>query len=190
MCTLAVFVAYVGLLLGGEASARPADLVDANIVSVVPPPAETDQERMIRLVDYIEGKYPVNRRVAEMIVGQAFAVASREQLTPELLLAVIAVESGFRIRVVSRAGARGLMQIVPKWHPVMVREIGGAQALFDPEKNIRAGFRILVDYLRALRGDLRGALLKYNGSLGNPRSRYADKVLSYQRRLLQVASAI
>lgn len=144
--------------------------------------------RMGRLVEHIANRFPVNRNQARRIVSEAFRQGSAGDLAPELVLAVIAVESTFRPRVVSHAGARGLMQIIPKWHPDTIAEIGGANALFDPNKNIQAGVRILAEYLDAQDGNLRKALLRYNGSHRNPRSPYADKVLGLYENLLVVAT--
>ena len=190
--TLARSIVVLGLAccwltLSGLALARSAGGTGTQDVALAADVGETTGERMARLVRYIEAKYPVSEAEATLIVGQAFQMAERNNLDPELILAVIAVESTFRPKVVSQSGARGLMQIVPKWHPSKVKEIGGPQALFDPEKNIYAGSQILLGYLEDHQGNLRRALLKYNGSLGNPTSRYADRVLSYRRQLRQVA---
>ena len=183
----------LGLMLASWFLLLFPSLANANTADALEPPealvGESDTQRMDRLVEYIERRYPVTAEQATVIVRQAFELGRRDDLDPELILAVIAIESTFRPTVVSRAGARGLMQVIPKWHPTKVQEIGGSQALFDPEKNIYAGTKILLDYLRAQRGDLRRALLKYNGSLSNPASRYADKVLSYLRRLQQIAGS-
>jgi soluble lytic murein transglycosylase-like protein len=109
-------------------------------------------------------------------------------LEPELILAIIAIESTFRVRAVSVKGARGLMQVMPKAHPKKVKEIGGLSALFNPQKNIHTGARILVDYLKMSRGNLREALLRYNGSHKNPKSRYADKVLYAYQEINKMAN--
>ncbi len=146
------------------------------------------EERVRRLTRHIEDQYSVPARRARTIVDTSFAKGAELRISPELILAIIAVESTFRERAVSRAGARGLMQIVPKWHPEQIRDIGGAQALFDPRKNIHAGTQILAKYLHLSRGNMRNALLRYNGSLKNPRSRYADKVLRRYRSLRQASS--
>lgn len=144
--------------------------------------------RVHRLTLHIENHYSVPAPRSRTIVDTAFSKGTELGISPELILAIIAVESTFRERAVSRAGARGLMQIVPKWHPEQIRDIGGVQALFDPRKNIHAGTQILAKYLHLSSGDMRKALLRYNGSLKNPRSRYADKVLSQYRSLRQASS--
>ncbi|MER2602769.1 MAG: transglycosylase SLT domain-containing protein [Candidatus Competibacter phosphatis] len=86
---------------------------------------------------------------------------------------------------VSRVGARGLMQVMPGSHKGKIRKIGGTRELFDPAKNIHTGSQILVEYLEDHSGDLRRALLNYNGSLGT-RSSFPDKVIRIYRGLQRV----
>ena len=97
--------------------------------------------------------------------------ASRAGLDPQLVLGLIQVESGFKKYAVSRAGARGFMQVMPFW----VRLVGAkGDDLFDMRKNIRYGCVILRHYLDVEKGDLYRALGRYNGSLG--RSEYPRAV--------------
>lgn len=99
--------------------------------------------------------------------------ATRAGLDPQLVLAVIQVESAFRKYAVSRAGARGYMQVMPFW----VREIGEADHnLFHLRTNLRYGCTILRHYLDIEKGDLFRALGRYNGSLG--RAEYPNAVLA------------
>ena len=98
--------------------------------------------------------------------------ATRAGLPPELVLAVIEVESRFDRFAISEAGAQGLMQVMPFW----LEEIGHPEDnLFDPRTNLRLGCTILRYYLDLERGDLVRALARYNGSLG--RRTYSDRVL-------------
>jgi len=91
--------------------------------------------------------------------------ASRAGLDPQLVLGLIQVESGFKKYAVSRAGARGLMQVMPFW----VKLVGAKNDnLFDMRKNLRYGCTILRHYLDLEKGDLFRALGRYNGSLGKP----------------------
>ena len=102
--------------------------------------------------------------------------ASRVDLAPELVLAVIDIESRFDRFAVSRAGAQGLMQIMPFW----LDEIGHPNDnLMDIETNLRMGCTILKYYLDKENGDLRRALARYNGSLGSPV--YPNKILETLR---------
>lgn len=98
--------------------------------------------------------------------------ASIAGLEPELVLAVIEVESNFDTYAVSVAGALGLMQIMPFWRD----EIGRPDDnLIHLETNLRYGCTILKFYLDKEDGDLRRALGRYNGSLG--RRTYPNKVI-------------
>jgi soluble lytic murein transglycosylase-like protein len=93
-------------------------------------------------------------------------------LAPELVLAVIEVESNFDHYAVSVAGAIGLMQIMPFW----LEEIGRPEDnLVHIKTNLRYGCTILKYYLDKEDGDLRRALGRYNGSLGH--RKYPNKVI-------------
>jgi hypothetical protein len=76
-----------------------------------------------------------------------------------LVVAVISVESSFRPRAVSRAGAKGLMQLMP----YTARRVGiGERELFDPRRNVLGGVRLLAVLLRHYEGDVISALVAYN----------------------------
>ena len=98
--------------------------------------------------------------------------AKRADLSPELVLSVIEVESNFDRYAVSVAGALGLMQIMPFW----LDEIGRPKDnLLHVDTNLRYGCTILRFYLDKEDGDLRRALGRYNGSLG--KRKYPNKVI-------------
>lgn len=106
--------------------------------------------------------------------------AGRVKLPPELVLAVIQIESNFDRFAISSAGAQGLMQIMPFW----LKEIGRPDDnLFTPQINIRFGCTILRYYLDRERGDWTRALARYNGSLGS--GRYPTKVFTALRQRWQ-----
>lgn len=89
--------------------------------------------------------------------------ATRAGLPPELVLAVIEVESNFDRFAISRAGARGLMQVMPFW----IDEIGRpGDNLFQIRTNLRFGCAILRYYLERENGNIQRALARYNGSVG------------------------
>jgi len=89
--------------------------------------------------------------------------ATRAGLDPYLVLSLIEVESGFNKYAVSRAGARGYMQVMPFW----VKKIGkGEHNLFHMRINLRYGCTIMRHYLDMEKGNLYRALGRYNGSLG------------------------
>ena len=97
--------------------------------------------------------------------------ATQAGLNPELVLAVIEVESHFNRFAISRVGAQGLMQVMPFWK----KEIGRpTDNLTDIATNLSYGCRILQFYLDKEKGRLSTALARYNGSYG--RTVYSDKV--------------
>lgn len=104
--------------------------------------------------------------------------ATRAGLRPEIVLAVIEIESRFDPYAVSRAGAQGLMQVMPFWK----NELGRASDnLIDPDVNLRYGCTILKYYLDKENGDLPDALARYNGSYGE--YWYPERVLlAWERR--------
>lgn len=97
--------------------------------------------------------------------------AKAQGLDPQLVLAVIDVESSFNRYALSNAGARGLMQVMPFWK----REIGEQDDdLYNPLISLRYGCQILRHYMDK-HSKLSDALAAYNGSLG--RSKYPREVL-------------
>lgn len=102
--------------------------------------------------------------------------ATRAELPPELVLAVIDVESNFDRFALSHVGARGLMQIMPFW----LKEIGRPDDnLFYVRTNLRFGCTILKYYLDMEGGDMQRALGRYNGSLG--KRDYPNRVIDRLR---------
>jgi len=124
----------------------------------------------------------MSKRLAKRIPDRAARVqllktvhyeATRAGLDPQLVLGVIDVESGFRKYAVSRAGARGYMQVMPFW----TQQIGrSGDNLFHARTNLRYGCVILRHYLDLERGDHSRALGRYNGSLGV--LEYGDRVIA------------
>ena len=90
----------------------------------------------------------------------------RAGLDPAMVLGLIQVESGFRKYAISKAGARGYMQVMPFW----TRVVGDGQPsrLFHMQSNLRYGCAILRMYIDMERGNLYLALGRYNGSRGKP----------------------
>lgn len=98
--------------------------------------------------------------------------AKRANLQPELVLAVVEVESRFDRFAISQSGARGLMQVMPFW----LDEINlSDKNLFKIRTNLRMGCTILRYYLDMESGDMGPALARYNGSYG--KTRYPEKVV-------------
>ena len=135
------------------------------------------QDRFDAEVWLVDMSRRLHRQVSDVeerlqILKIAHGEAMRSHLDPELVLAVIDVESNFDRFAVSYAGARGLMQVMPFW----LKEIGRPQDnLFHITTNLRMGCTILRYYLDMEHGDLRHALERYNGSRGQ--RHYPDRVL-------------
>ncbi|MGD8324957.1 MAG: transglycosylase SLT domain-containing protein, partial [Gammaproteobacteria bacterium] len=87
-------------------------------------------------------------------------------VAPELVLAVIDVESNFDRYAISRARALGLMQVMPFWIDELDVGNGDRNVLFDIEMNVLLGCRILKHYLDVEDGDYVAGLARYNGSKG------------------------
>ncbi len=91
--------------------------------------------------------------------------STRFNLDPDLVLALIEVESGFNRFAVSQVGASGLMQVMPFWKDL----IGSSgDSLFDVRTNLRYGCIILRHYLDTEGNNVSRGLARYNGSLGDP----------------------
>lgn len=98
--------------------------------------------------------------------------ATRAGLQPEIVLAVIEIESGFDPYAVSYAGAQGIMQVMPFWKDQIGRP---DDSLIHTDTNLRYGCTILKYYLDRENGKLADALARYNGSHGT--YGYTEKVL-------------
>ena len=85
------------------------------------------------------------------------AAAARYRVDADLITSVIAAESNFDPKAVSRRNARGLMQLLPQTAARL-----GVRNVFDPQENINAGTRYLSDLLQRYRNDLALALAAYN----------------------------
>jgi soluble lytic murein transglycosylase-like protein len=139
--------------------------------------AESFQDRFDAEVWLVDMSHRLHRQVSDpeerlQILKLTHREAVRAHLDPELVLAVIDVESNFDRFAVSYAGARGLMQVMPFW----LREIGRPNDnLFHVNTNLRMGCTILRYYIDMEHGDLRHALERYNGSRG--KRDYPDRVL-------------
>lgn len=103
--------------------------------------------------------------------------ATKAELKPDLVLALIEIESHFDRFAISRVGAQGLMQVMPFWK----KEIGRPQDnLTDIDTNLSYGCRILQYYLQREKGNLMNALARYNGSYG--KYWYPEKVMDAWKR--------
>ena len=158
-------------------SAEPGMDAAAN----VEPAPEQDAVQQA-LASYLSRRFTIAAEAAGRIVAAAWRAGEDSDLDPLLLLAMISVESRFDPFAESALGAKGLMQIIPKYHHDKLDALGGEAAVLDPETNIRLGAQILQEYVvRA--GTLEAALQFYNGAASDPSGQYAQKILAERSRL-------
>lgn len=137
----------------------------------------------LRLARYLARRYFVGLDETERVVRAAYG-AAREVggLDPLLLLAVTGVESSFNPLAESVVGAKGLMQIIPKYHREKLGIADSEDVLFDPETNLLLGARILQEYVYRT-GTLEAGLQFYNGAFFDASAQYARKVMAERLRL-------
>ncbi|HEV8095034.1 MAG TPA: transglycosylase SLT domain-containing protein [Burkholderiales bacterium] len=138
------------------------------------------------LSEFIAKRYRVAEEAITGIVSSAYRAGAEHRVDPLLILAVVAVESRFNPVAESVFGAKGLMQVLPKYHREKLSEHGGETALLEPEVNIQVGTQILREYLRRS-GETEGALQMYLGGADESASLYTGKVLAERARLQQLA---
>jgi soluble lytic murein transglycosylase-like protein len=151
-----------------------------------PAPAEQPDAVQRTLASYLARRYTIAAEAARRIVAAAYRAGEDSGLDPLLLLAVISVESRFNPFAESALGAKGLMQIIPKYHLDKLEALGGEEMVLDPEANIRAGAQILREYV-ARAGTLEAGLQFYNGAATDASAQYAQKILTERSRLEEAA---
>jgi soluble lytic murein transglycosylase-like protein len=134
------------------------------------------------LAQFIAKRWRIAQEAATRFVSIAYRAGTVHSVDPLLILAVIAIESGFNPVAESVMGAKGLMQVIPQFHLEKLSGHGGEQAVLDPEVNIHVGAQILREYFRRLR-DEQLALQMYAGAFDQPNSQYASKVYAERARL-------
>ncbi|MEO8718343.1 MAG: transglycosylase SLT domain-containing protein [Burkholderiales bacterium] len=142
----------------------------------------TPEQRAV--AEFIARRYRVAQAASTLFVRTAYRAGSEWSVDPLLILAVMAIESRYNPVAESSMGAKGLMQVIPRFHPEKLLEHGGEHALLDPEVNIQVGTEILREYMRRF-GETEAALQKYAGALDEPTAQYAGKVLAEKARLQQ-----
>ena len=134
------------------------------------------------LAQFIAKRWRIAEEAASRFVSIAYRAGRMHSVDPVLILAVIAIESGYNPVAQSVMGAKGLMQVIPRFHLEKFSGHGGEEAVLDPEVNIHVGAQILREYSRRLR-DEQLALQMYAGAFDEPNSQYANKVYAERARL-------
>ena len=137
------------------------------------------------VVENLARKDRVATTVIESLVVTAQAAGSRAGVDPMLIIAVMAIESGFNPIAESPMGAQGLMQVIPRFHQDKLDRVAG-DSLLDPVTNIHVGAMILGEYIRRS-GSLQEGLQTYAGAVGDEDAVYAARVLAEKQRIESVA---
>jgi soluble lytic murein transglycosylase-like protein len=134
------------------------------------------------IAEFIAKRYRIAHTAAARFVSIAYRAGEQHSVDPLLILAVMAIESRYNPVAESVVGAKGLMQVIPKFHLDKLDDHGGEQAVLEPEVNIQVGAQILREYTRRF-GDPEFALQMYAGAVDAVGSQYAAKVLAEKARL-------
>ena len=124
------------------------------------------------------------------LAATIFDVALAERVDPELAFRLVKLESDFNPRALSKVGAIGLAQVMHSTAVQYERSVT-REALYDPETNLRIGFKYLRRLIGLYGGDVRLALLAYNLGeelVDEARKSGKDPLLGYNRILLKAYS--
>ena len=146
-----------------EAEFFPPLRLSLPLKSPVPPEPSSPPEPVEIELDSPMSNNLRGEQEIEPIIREA---GQRHGVNPSLIKAVIQAESGGNPLAVSRAGARGLMQLMP----ATAAELGVTNS-FDPAENIMAGTRYLRKLMDRYGGDVKLALAAYNWGMGNLETR-------------------
>jgi soluble lytic murein transglycosylase-like protein len=134
-------------------------------------------------------RFHLAQSAAMSITNAAFSAARVRGIDPTLVLAVAAVESKFKPQAVNPStGAKGLMQVMPKWHQDKVLRVGGEPSLLLIAPNINVGAAILAEYVVAEDGNITDALGHYLGAAGA--DHYVNMVRSEMAHLAKVLKTV
>ncbi|MGA0613005.1 transglycosylase SLT domain-containing protein [Caldimonas sp. KR1-144] len=140
------------------------------------------------VANWLSRRYRVAVEPVGRLVKEAWDVGQRTQLDPTLILAIMAIESGFNPFAQSPVGAQGLMQVMTRVHDDKYETFGGSHAAFDPVTNLRVGVQVLRECISRA-GSLEGGLKYYVGAANMvDDGGYAGKVLAEQAHLRQVVA--
>ncbi|MCH7345577.1 lytic transglycosylase domain-containing protein [Pelomonas sp. CA6] len=140
------------------------------------------------VTQWLARKYRVAPEPVARLVKEAWDVGQRARVEPTLILAIMAIESGFNPFAQSAVGAQGLMQVMTRVHDEKYQAFGGTLAAFDPVTNLRVGVQVLKECIQRA-GGIEEGLRYYVGAANlNDDTGYAGRVLAEQDQLRAVAS--
>lgn len=147
---------------------------------------KTLSSQQAAIASWISKKYSVAHEPVGALVAEAFDIGHKVKLDPTLILAIMAIESGFNPFAQSPVGAQGLMQVMTQIHHDKYANLGGKRAAFDPMANLRVGVKVLQECISRA-GSIEGGLKYYVGAANLPSDGgYASKVMAERDRLLAV----
>ena len=157
------------------------DLVGIDRATAANPQSLPKQQAAV--VYWLSRKYSIAPEPLSALVTEAFETGKRTKLDPTLILAIMAIESGFNPFAQSAVGAQGLMQVMTKIHSDKYEGFGGRLAAFDPVSNLRVGVKVLQECI-SRGGSIEGGLKLYVGA-GNLEEDggYTAKVMAEYNRL-------
>jgi len=174
---------FAGAPMHGLGAIDLAVLVPLRSAEAVMVVADPNQGKYRAVGEYLARRYRVSSEMTTNIVAKAHAAGAELKLDPMLILAVISVESRFNPIAESVMGAKGLMQVIPRYHAEKFGPLGGEKVAFDPDANIIVGAKILKEYIRRT-GDLADALQMYVGATSDENENgYSGKVMAERDRL-------
>jgi len=137
---------------------------------------------------WLSKKYRIAPEPLSALVAEAYETGARVKVDPTLILAIMAIESGFNPFAQSPVGAQGLMQVMTKVHRDKYEDFGGQLAAFDPLTNLRVGVKVLQECI-ARAGSVEGGLKFYVGAANlEDDGGYAAKVMAEHGRIQSVAA--
>lgn len=167
MKNILLFISFILAML--PAVANPVGYLDEQLV------IQTEKQAIVEWIESTtRGK--VSETKARKIVDNVYAFSEKHEVDPVLVLSMIKNESTFNEKAISREGARGLLQVIPKYH----REKLKGRNPHDIVVSIDAGVQVLKEYLEDNRNNIRLALNKYSGGGGQ---RYVKKIAGTHKEI-------
>ena len=177
----------IGWLQDRQMESSMSDSMAAERTTAVNPNDLPKQQA--NLAYWISRKYKVGAEPISALVSEAYESGQKSQIDPLLILAVMAIESGFNPFAQSPMGAQGLMQVMTKVHSDKYQNFGGQLAAFDPLSNVKVGVSVLRECINRA-GSVEGGLKLYVGAVENSSDSYLSRVMTEYARLQKVAQGL
>lgn len=192
MVLIGLQAGHAGLIDGLKSLISPVEVVVAEEEAAEESVEEATvalNPRMRGALDYVSKRYRVSTEALQPIFATAQVVGRELRLDPLLIIAVIGVESGFNPFSQSVVGAKGLMQVMPRFHMDKLPEEADQSAFLDPVTNVQVGAKVLKESIRR-NGGVEGGLQQFAGASNDPDRRYSSKVLAEKQRLEQATQRL